>query len=90
MSVKVSPSGVQREEYGYLLGSVVAVGDFPATSEAIVRTFENDALAKDMLAGGPVTELRVQFQSSSKTPSGFQWSSPMVRRRSSRAVQFVR
>jgi HlyD family secretion protein len=76
MPVNISPSGVQREEYGYMLGTVASIGDFPATSEAIVRTFENDALAKDMLGAGPVTEVRVHFTPDLRTRSGFKWSSP--------------
>ena len=76
MDANVSPSGVQREEYGYMLAKVMSVGEFPATSEAISRTFENDALARSMLAGGPVTELRVGFQQDSSTKSGYKWSSP--------------
>jgi HlyD family secretion protein len=75
MDVHISPSGVEREEYGYMLGHVSSVGDFPATSEAIVNNFQNDALAKSMLGGGPVTELRVNFLPDPKTRSGFAWSS---------------
>jgi HlyD family secretion protein len=76
MEADVSPSGVQREEYGYLLGKVTAVGDYPATSEGISRTFENDSLAHSMLSGGPVTELRVAFVGDPATRSGYKWSSP--------------
>lgn len=76
MDVHISPSGIQREEYGYLIGTVASVADFPATSESVVRIFENDALAKTMLAGGPVTEIRVRFLADASTPSGFKWSSP--------------
>lgn len=75
MEVHISPSGVERAEYGYMLGEVRAVGDFPSTSEAIISNFQNDALAKSMLGGGPVTELRVSLVPDLKTASGFKWSS---------------
>jgi HlyD family secretion protein len=75
MDVHISPSGVQREEYGYMNGKVRYVADFPATSEAIVRNFENEALARSMLSEGPVTELRVLFLEDPATVSGFKWSS---------------
>ncbi len=75
MEVHISPSGVEREEYGYMLGEVRAVGDFPSTSEAIVSNFANDALAKSMLGSSPVTELRVSLTPDPKTVSGFKWSS---------------
>jgi HlyD family secretion protein len=76
MEADVSPSGVKREEYGYIFGKVKAVGKYPATSEAISRTFENEALARSMLSGGPVTELRISFTPDAATVSGFKWSSP--------------
>jgi HlyD family secretion protein len=76
MRADVSPSGVRREEYGYLVGRVTAVGKYPATSEAISRTFENDALARAMLASGPVTQLRVAFTPQNSSVSGYKWSSP--------------
>lgn len=76
MSVRISPSGIQREEYGYMLGAVASIADFPATQEVIVHTFENDALARAMLNNGPVTELRVRFLEDPATRSGFKWSSP--------------
>jgi HlyD family secretion protein len=75
MEVDVSPSGIQREEYGYLLGHVRAVNEFPATLEAITRTFENESLARSMLDAGPVTELRVSFVADSRSYSGYKWSS---------------
>ena len=76
MEADVSPSGVQREEYGYLIGKVRAVNEFPATLEAITRTFENESLARSMLDAGPVTELRASFVKERKSFSGFKWSSP--------------
>jgi len=76
MVVRISPSGIQREEYGYMLGTVASIADFPATQEAIIRTFENEALARAMLNNGPVTELRVRFLEDPVTQSGYKWSSP--------------
>ena len=78
MEVHISPSGVEREEYGYMLGEVRAVGDFPSTSEAIITNFQNDALAKSMLGSGPVTELRVSLTPDPKTVSGFKWLASKV------------
>jgi HlyD family secretion protein len=75
MPADVSPSGVQREEYGYLVGQVTTVGKYPATSEAISRTFENEALARAMLSSGPVTELRIAFTPDTGARSGYKWSS---------------
>jgi hypothetical protein len=76
MQAHISPSGIEREEYGYMIGKVSAVGYFPATSEDVTRTFENEALAHAMMSAGPVTEVLVDLVTSPATQSGYQWSSP--------------
>lgn len=76
MPAHISPSGVEREEYGYMIGKVSFVGYFPATSEDVTRTFENEALARAMMSAGPVTEVLIDLVASPATPSGYVWSSP--------------
>lgn len=76
MKAQISPSGIDREEYGYMIGKVSAVGYFPATSETVTRTFENEALARAMMSAGPVTEVHVDLLTNPATQSGYQWSSP--------------
>jgi HlyD family secretion protein len=63
MIVQVSPTTVKREEYGYMRGKVSYVSDFPTTSQAAMRTFEN-----------VVNEVRIVLQRSDNT-SGYEWSS---------------
>jgi HlyD family secretion protein len=76
MQAHISPSGIQREEYGYIIGKVSSVGYFPVTAEAITRIFENEALARAMMASGPVTEVHIELLTSPATSSGYVWSSP--------------
>jgi HlyD family secretion protein len=76
MQAHISPSGIEREEYGYMIGKVRVVGYFPATSEDVTRMFENEALARAMMSAGPVTEVIVDLVTSSATQSGYRWSSP--------------
>jgi HlyD family secretion protein len=75
MEAHISPSGVQQEEYGYMLGNVDYVAKFPATLEAITRTFENDALARTMMGDSAVTEAHVTLQQDPNTRTGYAWSS---------------
>ena len=65
-----------KPEYGYMIGKVSFVGYFPATSEDVTRTFENEALARAMMSAGPVTEVLIDLVASPATPSGYAWSSP--------------
>ena len=76
MRAHISPSGIEREEYGYMIGKVTSVGYFPVTSEAVTRIFENEALARAMMSSGPVTEVQIELLRSPATQSGYLWSSP--------------
>jgi HlyD family secretion protein len=75
MDVQISPSTVKREEFGFMMGKVTFVADYPATSAALMRNFNNESLVKSLAADGPVTELRVTLMPDPSTPSGFKWSS---------------
>ncbi len=75
MSAEVSPSTAKREEFGFIHGQVVYVGEFPASSDALMRNFQNQMLVQSILAGGPVTEVRVTLAHDSQTMSGYKWSS---------------
>ena len=74
MEVRVSPSTIKREEYGFMKGLVVYVADYPATPEALMHNFENESLVKSLSNVGPVTEIRVALVIDPSTPTGFQWS----------------
>jgi HlyD family secretion protein len=75
MEVRVSPSTVKREEYGFMRGKVTFVAGYPATTAALMRNFQNDRLVSALADHGPVTEVRVALERDPATPSGFRWSS---------------
>jgi HlyD family secretion protein len=77
LEAQISPSTVRREEFGYLRGEVVSVADYPATSAALMRNFQNEPLVGSLTGSGPVTELHVQLQADKTTSSGYRWSSPL-------------
>jgi NHLM bacteriocin system secretion protein len=74
MEAQISPGTVRREEYGFMKGRVTFVADYPATTTAIMRVLENESLAQNIGAAGPVTEVRLELQPG-PTASGFKWSS---------------
>ena len=74
MDVQVSPTNIKREEFGFMKGDVAYVSDYPATPAALMRNFENEALAQALSSSGPVTEVRVALKADSETPTGFKWS----------------
>ncbi len=75
MPVQVSPSTVRREEYGYMLGRVTAVGQFPATSQGMLRVLGNTELVKSLSAGGTPIEVQVELERSTQNANGYAWSS---------------
>jgi HlyD family secretion protein len=77
MAAEVSPSTVKREEFGFIRGKVVYAGEFPASFDALMRNFQNETLVRSIMAGGPVTELRVTLERDPSSMSGFKWSSSL-------------
>jgi HlyD family secretion protein len=76
MSVQVSPSSVDPAQYGYLIGRVQSVSDFPATEQDLSLLLNNDQLTKLLLSNGPVLQIVVNLERDRGTASGYKWSSP--------------
>jgi HlyD family secretion protein len=74
MEAQITPGTVRREEYGFLIGRVTFVADYPATPAAMMSILGNEPLIQSITSAGPVTEVRIQPELA-ETPSGFRWSS---------------
>jgi HlyD family secretion protein len=72
--VRIAPSFVKPEDFGYMLGRVVSVSTLPATPEEIQRIVANDRLAKEFIELTPF-QVVVEPLSEPKNPSGFRWTS---------------
>jgi len=75
MDCQISPSTVRPEEYGFMLGTVAEVSDFPMTPEGLSRVLRNDTLVAQMTTQGAPIEVKVKLAKDPETPSGFKWSS---------------
>jgi hypothetical protein len=75
MTVHLGPATVRSEEYGFLLGAVRRVTEFPATAQGISALLNDPGLAAGFLSHGPVYEVRVDLVRDPRTPSGYQWTS---------------
>lgn len=75
MPVRVSPSTVKAEEYGFMIGKVSKVSDYPVTPEGLARVLRNDNLVAALAGAGAPIEIKVQLIPDPDTPSGFKWSS---------------
>lgn len=74
MTVRISPSTVKPEEYGFILGQINGISSQPVTPEEVRATLNNDALAQKFAQDTP---FRVQAEPllDESTASGFKWTS---------------
>ncbi len=73
LDVRISPSFVRVEDYGFLLGKVISVSTLPLTPEEIQRIVANDALARQYIDLNPFQVVIEPL--AAETPSGFRWTS---------------
>ena len=76
MPAKVSPTTVRHEEFGYMIGTVESLSEFPVSLDGMIAVLRNQDLAKTFLTGGPPYPGRVSFTRDASTASGFAWTSP--------------
>jgi HlyD family secretion protein len=74
-AVQVSPGTVKREEYGFLLGRVASVSEFPATREGMTSLLKNEGLVEALSRQGPPIAVSVDLVPDPATASGYRWSS---------------
>lgn len=75
MTALVSPTSVQREEFGYLVGEITWVSEFPATFNGMMRLLDNESLVRQLMREGAVFEASVDLIQDETTPSGYRWTS---------------
>jgi hypothetical protein len=75
MDVKIELSTVKPENYGYLRGRVISVGDVPVTRQDVQRVVGNEELVAAVLPDSPSVEVRLELLHSDKTRSGYKWTS---------------
>jgi HlyD family secretion protein len=74
MEVRVEPATVKKEEFGTLLGTVVAVSDFPMTAEGMASVLQNPELVTRFMEQGPPYAVRVALSTDPSSTSGYRWS----------------
>lgn len=74
MSCRIVPSTVSKDAYGFLLGTVVSVSEYPSTAKEIAAFTGSDEFG-EMFAKDIVIEVIVDLIPSKDTVSGYQWTS---------------
>ncbi|MEP6767998.1 MAG: NHLP bacteriocin system secretion protein [Acidobacteriota bacterium] len=75
MQVRISPTTVKAEEYGFLVGKVKSVSEFPVTPEGLRKVLRNDKLVETLMGKSAPIEAVATLIPDPSTPSGYRWSS---------------
>ncbi len=75
MAVHLSPSDFHKEEFGYVLGRVKSIGEFPVTRQEAESALGNPQLVDSLLDQGPMIAVLVELLPDPSSPSGYKWSS---------------
>ncbi len=75
MVANVAPSTVKPEEYGFIVGRVEGVSEFPLTPEALTRILRNEKLAQELAGRATPIRVTVALERHPESPSGFRWTS---------------
>jgi HlyD family secretion protein len=75
MPAQISPATAKKERFGYLIGNVVAVAQYPATESGMLSLFNNAALVRELTRNGPPVSVHVRLIRDAGTRSGYKWSS---------------
>ena len=78
MPALVSPATARREEFGYMIGAVESLSEFPASLNGMIAVLQNQDLARTFSHGGPPYPGRVALALDPSTASGFAWTSPQA------------
>ncbi|MDA0814544.1 MAG: biotin/lipoyl-binding protein [Verrucomicrobia bacterium] len=75
--VRISPSTVKAEEYGFMLGKVSSISDYPVTFAGMMETLKNDSLVQEFMGESAPLEVTAGLEIAPKDSnvSGYAWSS---------------
>jgi len=75
MEIQIEPSTVKREEFGFIVGEVTRVAEFPSTPQGMMRVLKNNKLVGEWSKTGAPFEVYANLRINPEAYSGFQWSS---------------
>jgi HlyD family secretion protein len=75
MEVRVGPTTVRREEFGFIIGRVQQVARISSTGEGMMRVLKNEPLVRELSGGGAPIEVRAELLKDTTNPTGYRWSS---------------
>lgn len=75
MDVRITPTTVERERYGSIIGKVASVSTFPVTTDAVTNVVGNAEVAQSLATGGNKIEVFADLGMDPSSATGFKWTS---------------
>ena len=75
MDVRITPTTVERERYGSIVGKVASVSSFPVTTDADTNVVGNAEVAQALATGGNKIEVFADLGVDPSSATGFKWTS---------------
>jgi HlyD family secretion protein len=75
MKIEMTPNSVQRERFGGIMGTVIAVTSQPVTPEGVAKLIGNTTLAQSLMGQESKIQVAAKLQTDPASKSGFRWSS---------------
>jgi hypothetical protein len=72
--VQLSPTTVQAQEYGQLLGTVSFVSQLPVSADSLLNQLKSPELVTALSGNAPAIEVDVTLDTDPSTPSGLKWT----------------
>ncbi|MCD7926251.1 MAG: hypothetical protein LUI85_16825 [Bacteroides sp.] len=74
MEVQVSPADLSREEYGYMIGHIVEIANYPTDKAEAASRFKVEQFASDIFPKETAYEVKVVLDSAPGHPEQIRWS----------------
>lgn len=74
-AVLFTPSNVNRNRYGGIIGKVISVDRRPVSPEYIINFIGNQSIGKELAKDQHLYLVKIQLSPSENSPTGFAWSS---------------
>jgi multidrug efflux pump subunit AcrA (membrane-fusion protein) len=76
MEAQISPLSAPREEFGFIIGNVTYVSEFPATRAGMMRVLANDVLVQSLSSDGAPFAAYASLTPTPGQAGSYRWSSP--------------
>jgi HlyD family secretion protein len=74
MRVRIAPSTVKPEEYGFIIGEIIKVSSYPISKQAIIPILNNEGLAHTLSAAGAPIEAIIKLNKPPLNLTEFEWT----------------